>query len=130
MSVEISYLIASLALFVVMVACQALFSIKEHGLVPLAGSRDGISDQKILTQRAKRANQNMIESLILFAPLVLIAAHLGISNSMTILGAKLFFFGRLLYAPIYWFGVPWLRTVVWGAALLGVLLILFQVLPL
>ncbi len=130
MSAEICYLIASLTLFVVMVICQALFSVKEHGLVPLAGARDGIDDQKILTQRAKRANQNMIESLILFAPVVLIAAHLGVSNSMTILGAKMFFFGRLLYAPIYWFGVPWLRTVVWGVALAGILLILFQALPL
>ncbi len=130
MGVELSYLVWSLVLFLAMVVVQALISVSEHGLVPLAGARDDIKDQKILTQRAKRANQNMIESLLMFAPLVLIAAHLGLFNETTALGAMLFFWGRLIYVPLYWFGVPWLRTVAWGVSSLGIVLVLLQVLPL
>ena len=130
MATEISYLIWSLALFLVMVVVQALISVSEHGLVPLAGSRDDIKDHKVLTGRAKRANQNMIESLILFVPLVLVAAHLGKFNDMTALGAALFFWGRLAYAPIYWLGLSWVRTLAWAVSLLGIVLILLQVLPL
>ena len=37
----------------------------------------------------------MLESLVLFAILVLTAKAAGISNAMTLLGAQLFFWGRV-----------------------------------
>lgn len=129
MPTELSYLVASIILYAVMIVIQAVFSNLEHGLGSLAGARDGIVDNNAKTLRAKRATANMVEALLLFVPLVLVAAHLGRFNDMTALGAMLFFFGRLAYAPLYWMGVPWLRTVAWFAAMVGTVLILLQVLP-
>ena len=126
----VSYLVLSVALFIVMVVVQVLLGVKVHGLVPLAGARDGLSDQNVMSLRAKRANQNMIEALVMFAPLVLVAAHLGLLNEKTTLGAMLFFWGRVVYAPLYWLGVPWLRTLAWGVSVVGIIIILLQVLPL
>lgn len=129
MPIELNYLIASILLYGVMILAQALFSNLEHGLKDLAGARDGIRDENVKTQRAKRANANMVEALILFVPIVLVVAHLGRFNETTALGAILFFLGRLIYAPLYWFGVPWLRTVAWTLALVGTLMVLSQALP-
>jgi len=47
---------------------------------------------------------------------------------MTALGAQLFFWARLAYAPIYVAGPPWLRTGVWGVSIIGLVLIFLRLL--
>ena len=64
--------------------------------------------------------------LVLFAALVLVAQVAGKTNATTALGAQLFFWGRVFYAPVYWIGVPWLRTGVWAVSLVGLVMILAQ----
>ena len=76
--------------------------------------------------RATRAHRNMLESLILFAVLVLVAHSAGIRNEMTLLGAQLFFWGRFAHAAIYLAGIPWLRTAAWGVSVAGLVLIFAQ----
>ncbi len=129
MPLELSYLGASVALYFVMIAVQGVASNLEHGTGTLLGPRDHVQDRNLLTGRAKRASQNMVEALLLFAPLVLLAHAAGRLNAMTELGAGLFLGARLLYAPLYWFGVPLLRSVAWTAGLVGTGLVFLQVLP-
>jgi uncharacterized MAPEG superfamily protein len=62
----------------------------------------------------------------LFATLVLVAHVAGKANAMTALGAAVFFYGRLAYAVIYWFGIPWVRSVVFFITMAGLVLILLQ----
>ena len=76
MAIELKYLIASALLFFVMVGAQALMGIVYQGIVPLVGSRDSLKDDTTLIKRAKRANQNMIEGMVLFTPLVLSLIHI------------------------------------------------------
>jgi uncharacterized MAPEG superfamily protein len=76
--------------------------------------------------RAQRAHRNMLENLVLFAALVLIAVLAGKTNSTTLLGAQLFFWARLVYAVVYIAGIPWLRTAVWTVSVIGLLLIFSQ----
>ena len=78
--------------------------------------------------RARRAHANLVENLVVFAALVLVAQVAGKTNAMTALGAQLFFWGRVVYALVYLVGVPWLRTLVWGVSFAGLLLILSQLL--
>jgi uncharacterized MAPEG superfamily protein len=70
----------------------------------------------------------MLESVGLFAALVLVAHVSGRANVMTALGAEVFFYGRLAYAFIYWFGLPWIRSLVFGVSMVGLTLILLQLL--
>jgi uncharacterized MAPEG superfamily protein len=70
----------------------------------------------------------MLESLVLFAALVLVAVAAQRTNSTTAIGAQLFFWARLAYAAIYLAGIPWLRTAVWGVSVVGLLMIFAQVL--
>ena len=93
MPVELKYLVASALLFILMIGAQALMGIVYQGIVPLVGSRDSLKDDTVLIGRAKRANQNMIEAMVLFAPLVLVAAQTNNLNATTALGAALFFWG-------------------------------------
>ena len=70
----------------------------------------------------------MLENLVLFAALALIAVVTNKTNSTTLLGAQLFFLARLAYALVYIAGIPWLRTAVWTVSVIGLLLIFVQLL--
>ena len=65
----------------------------------------------------------MIENMVLFAALVLIAAVAGKANATTAMGAMIFFWARLAYAVIYLIGVPWLRTLAWFVSVIGMAMI-------
>ena len=124
-----SYLLLSVALFFVMVLFQALTGIKQFGLGPLAGARDNLAEPGVMQSRAKRACANMLENMIIFVPLALIAIHSG-TDGRALTGAALFFFARLAYAPLYWLGVPWLRPLAWGASIVGLIMMFIALLPL
>ena len=63
---------------------------------------------------------------MIFAALVLVAVVTNKTNSTTLLGAQLFFWARLAYALVYIAGIPWLRTLVGLASVVGLILILVQ----
>ena len=96
------------------------------GLPLLAGNREALAPCTGWAGRAARAHHNMLESLVLFAALVLIAALTGKTNATTLLGAQLFFWARLVYAVVYLAGIPWARTVVWFVSVIGLALIFLQ----
>jgi uncharacterized MAPEG superfamily protein len=129
MPIDASLLSLSILVFIAMVLVQAVFSNLEHPPKTMLGARDSLKDESLFTARAKRANQNMIEALLMHVPLVLLVLLLDRGNDMTALGGWLFVAGRALYAPLYWFGVPVLRTLAWAVAAAGTVIILFQVLP-
>ncbi len=98
------------------------------GLPTLAGNRDDMPAIGGWAGRARRAHANMLESLVLFVALVLIAQALNKgADSMVVLGAQLFFWGRLAYAIIYVIGIPWVRTLVWAVSVVGLAMIFLAV---
>ena len=96
---------------------------QQVGLTTLAGNREGLPEITGWAGRARRAHLNMIENMVLFAALVLIAAVAGKANATTAMGALIFFWARLAYAVIYLIGVPWLRTVAWFVSVIGMAMI-------
>jgi uncharacterized MAPEG superfamily protein len=120
MPIELTYLAASALLMFAHILVQAVSSIQSHSLSFLIGPRDGITDKTAFAERCRRANANLIEGLVMFAPLVLIVAHLNLYSSLTTLGAALFFWGRVVFAITYWLGVPWVRTLAWAASIIGI----------
>ena len=97
------------------------------GLPMLAGNREGLAPCTGWAGRASRAHHNMLEGLVLFAALVLVAVAAGKTNATTLLGAQLFFWARVAYAAVYLAGIPWLRTGVWFVSVIGLALIFLQV---
>lgn len=92
------------------------------------GARDEAREGSVFTGRARRTVQNQIEAMAAFAPLVLVAHLLGVSDNLTVWGAGLFLGARVLFVPLYLLGVPVLRTLVWGAGFAGTGMIAYAVL--
>jgi uncharacterized MAPEG superfamily protein len=126
MSPDLKYLLFSVVLAFVQVLIAAMTAQGQVGLPTLAGNRDELPTLTGLAGRARRAHFNMVENLVLFAALVLIAAVAGKANAMTALGAAIFFWGRLAHAIIYLIGIPWLRTLAWFVSVIGMIMIAVQ----
>jgi uncharacterized MAPEG superfamily protein len=126
MSVDLKLLIWSVALTVVQMVVAVIGAQGKVGLPPLIGNRDDLPQMTGFAGRAQRAHRNMLESLVLFAVLVLVAQIAGKANATTALGAQLFFWGRVAYAVVYWIGIPWVRTLVWAVSLIGLIMIFVQ----
>jgi uncharacterized MAPEG superfamily protein len=128
MTVELTMLVYSAALLLVLIVVQATSGVLAQGLPAMAGSRDDLPPPKSFQSRTKRLVDNHREGLTLFAPLILAAAVAHVSNGWTVLGAQLFFYARVAHAILYLLGVPWVRPLAWGVGIVGTVMVLTAVL--
>lgn len=126
MAIELQFLIWSVVLLLAQLLIAILLAMAQVGLPTLAGNREDMPVLTGMAGRARRAHANMIESLLPFGLIVLTAVAAGKLNAMTALGVQLFFWGRLGFAAIYLVGLPWVRTLAWGVAAAGMVLVLLQ----
>ena len=126
MKPELMLLVWAVLLAFVQVLVAVSGATLQVGLPTLAGNREGLAPFTGWAGRATRAHRNMLESLVLFAALVLVAVAAGKTNSTTLVGAQIFVWARLAYAVIYVAGIPWLRTAVWLVSVIGLAMIFFQ----
>ena len=126
MTTELTRLVWASGLTVAQAMLAATGGNLQQGTPTMAGNRE---DQPRFTGwvgRAYRAHRNMLENIVLFAILVLVAQATGRSNDQTRLGAELFFWARLAYVPCYVLGLPWIRSAVWAVSLTGLGMIFLQ----
>lgn len=128
MTTELTMLVWSAALLLVLILIQATAGISAQGLMPMAGPRDGLPQPTGFQARTLRVVDNHREGLTLFAPLIIVAALAHVSTSWTVLGAELFFWGRLAHAVLYLAGVPMVRPLAWGVGLAGTIMVLIALL--
>jgi uncharacterized MAPEG superfamily protein len=74
--------------------------------------------------RLERALRNFMETFPLFAAAVLVASAADRHSWMTVWGARLYFWGRLAYVPLYAAGVPLVRSMTWNVATVGIIFVL------
>jgi uncharacterized MAPEG superfamily protein len=90
-----------------------------------AGPRDEILPPLSgIAGRLNRALRNYLETFPLFAAAVLVAATANIHNGLTLWGAWLYLLARIVYLPLYAFGVRYVRSLAWNVAVLGIFLVL------
>ncbi len=126
LSVDLQLLVWTVALCAVQMVITVAGATLQVGLPTLAGNREPLPQLIGWAGRATRAHLNMLESLALFAALVLVAHVAGRANEMTALGAQLFFWARLAYTVVYLIGIPWVRTGVWAVSVAGLIIIFAQ----
>lgn len=131
LSLELSMLVYSTALLLVLVVIQATSGVRAQGLMVMAGARDNLPPAKTFQARMLRVVDNHRENLTIFAPLVLVSAlqfgH-GSGNASVALGAQLFFWSRLAHAVVYMAGLPLIRPLFWTISLIGTAIVLLAVL--
>lgn len=126
MSIELKMLLFTVGLFFVQLVAQVVAEIMQHGLSYAVSARDDWKAPTGVVARIERSYFNLLETLPVFAALVLIVLYTGNANANTALGAQLFFWGRVLYFPLYVAGIPWVRTLIWTVSLVGLLLIFWE----
>ena len=125
MTTELCLLVWSVVLGLVQIALAASGSVAQRGLGWALSARDG--EARALTgiaARLGRASHNFLETFPLFAAAVLVAFALQRHDGMTVLGAQLYFWARLVYLPVYTAGIPYLRTLIWAVSIVGIVLVL------
>ncbi len=124
-SVEIQMLWLSIVLGLAQLLLATLFSVGARGLPWGLSMRDDAPPPvSKMGGRAERAFKNFLETFVFFLAAVVVASSMGKLNAWTALGAQIYFWSRLAYAPAYILGIPVVRTLLWGASLAGIVLIL------
>jgi uncharacterized MAPEG superfamily protein len=66
-------------------------------------------------ERARHAHANAVENLVVFAPLVIVAAMIGVSSPATVIASKIYLGARLVHYIVYAAGIPVIRTLAFVA---------------
>jgi uncharacterized MAPEG superfamily protein len=129
MPIEFTWLGLTLLLALVQLFAAAHVRTRDYGIAWNMGARDeAMPPPSPLAGRLLRAQANLMETLPLFAAALLAAAYAAHLGPLTRIGSALYFFGRLIYLPLYATGVPKLRSLVWGVAMLGLVLVIWALL--
>lgn len=94
----------------------------------LAGTSPTGESQSSWANRAIKAHHNAIENLAIFAPIVLTAHALSISNGATRAAVVVYFFARLVHFVVYSAGIPAARTLAFTAGWLAQVAIIASIL--
>ncbi|MBC2668392.1 MAPEG family protein [Novosphingobium piscinae] len=113
---------AGLLLVHIMVAGQAKTA--QYGSAWNVGARDeALPPPDPVVGRLIRAQANFLETLPV-AIIGLLLVHLtGRHSPMTALGGWIWLGARTVYLPLYWAGIPLVRTVVYLASLVGLAMV-------
>jgi uncharacterized MAPEG superfamily protein len=126
---EIRILAWTLVLAIVQIFAASISRTRDYGVEWNMGARDvAVPPPSPVAGRLARAQQNLFETLPLFAAAVLAAAVTNQLGPQTLLGAHLYFWGRLLYLPVYALGIKVVRSIIWGVSFAGLVLILIELL--
>ena len=129
MPIELLILGWGAVLAVVHILAAIQLKTKQYGRAWNMSARDG--DQPELNPvaaRVERARDNYLETL----PVAIVAlagtvlAHR--TGTLTAVGGWLWLAMRVVYLPLYWTGVPKVRTLVWLASMAGLALALWPLL--
>ena len=111
MTSELTMLALSVVLGLVQIVLSAQSKNFQLGYWWAAGPRDKPRPPLTgIAGRLERALSNFLETFPLFAASVLVAHAAGQHDWMTVWGAQLYFWGRVVYLPLYAFGVPLVRS--------------------
>ncbi|WP_213958359.1 MULTISPECIES: MAPEG family protein [unclassified Variovorax] len=98
------------------------------GTMLALGNREKMPEATPLAGRALRTAQNTLENFVLFAAVALVAHAAGVDGPKVAAGAQIFFWARVLYVPVYYAGITYLRTGLWVVSIVGLAMMLSAIL--
>lgn len=125
MTHDLTLLLWSAVLGVVQLGAAALAKRQQEPPGWQAGARDEPPPQYTgLAGRLSRVQSNFMETFPFLVAAVLACHAAGRESTVSAWGTDLYFWGRIVYVPLYAFGVPYLRTLVWIISLAGLCAVL------
>jgi uncharacterized MAPEG superfamily protein len=129
MTIELRMLALSVLLGFIHIFLSGQATTHQYGLDWNMGARDQeMPPLSPLAGRLRRAQNNFFETFPLFAVAVLIAVFAGKRGALTDWGVQLYFWARVVYLPLYAFGIRMIRSIVWLVATIGIFLVLVALL--
>jgi uncharacterized MAPEG superfamily protein len=112
-----------LAIFHILIAVR--FKTRQYGTKWNMGARDeALPPPQPVVGRLARAQANFFETFPVAVAAILIVTVAALEDRWTALGAMLWLGARILYLPLYAFGVPVARTLAFLVSLVGIAMIL------
>jgi uncharacterized MAPEG superfamily protein len=124
MGYELQILACAAAWGLVQIGIAAAMSVSQRGFDWAAGPRDTTVPLTGLAARVNRASANFLETFPFFVAAVLLIAVTQRSNATSEMGAEIYLWARIIYLPVYALGTRHVRTVVWAASLVGLIMVL------
>ena len=130
MIVELKLLIASIVLGLVHLIASSHLISWQRGYRWTASSREeDVPPLHGVANRVDQATTNFLETFLFFAALVLLARVTNHHSLLTVVGAQLYFWGRVGYLLAAVAGYGLLRSVLcWNTAITGIVLLLIAIL--
>ena len=124
MSVELSMLAVASVFGLLQLLIAARTGNSQRGVRWNVGARDEAPPPVgKVAGRLERAARNFMETFPFFAVAIILCALVARHNWATVWGAQAYVAARIIYLPLYAFGVPVLRTLIWLAATLSIVLL-------
>jgi uncharacterized MAPEG superfamily protein len=98
---------------------------KQYGIEWNMGARDeAMPAVSPVVGRLERARDNFLETLPIATIALFGVVVAGKANETTAIAGWIWFAARAVYLPLYWMGVPKVRTFVWAIGLAAILTVL------
>ncbi len=125
MTDELSALAWGCVLALVHIFAAVRVKTRQYGTKWNMGARDEeLPPPQPIVGRLARAQANFFETFPIFAAAALIVAVAGLGDRWTAVGAWLWLGARIVYLPLYAFGVPMVRTLAFLVSVVGIALVL------
>lgn len=129
MPVEITILAWAMVLLLVHIFAAAHVKTKQYGPKWNMGARDeSLPPMNALAGRLSRAEANFKETLPIAIVALIGVVVAGKTSEWTAMGGWIWLGARIVYLPLYGAGVPVVRTIVFLASLVGILITLWPLL--
>jgi len=124
MSIELTLLAASIVVGIVHIVIVSHLQSWRRGYHWTASSREQSGAPLTgVAGRVERALKNYGETFPFFVAAILIITATGTHNWLTVGGANLYFWGRLVYAFLYAADFPLARSITWNIPTIGIVMI-------
>jgi uncharacterized MAPEG superfamily protein len=124
MAFELQMVAAAVLIGIIHLLWAAAAAQPQRGLKWNAGPRDEPVVLTGVAGRLERAFANFRETFPFFVALVAVDYLGGRLGALTAYGAGLYVVARAVYIPLYALGVPFVRSLVWLASMVGILMLL------
>lgn len=127
MPLDLWAVFATLILGMVHIGLSSILSLAQLGPSYILSPRDEQRDPTGIAGRIARAYRNFLENFAQFLAAIFIVHMSATNGDYSVVGAWMFFAGRLMYIPAYAIGPSGLRPACWMFSHFGTLIILADI---
>ncbi len=125
MAVELIILGCAAILLLVHIMAAIRVKTQQYGVEWNTGARDeSLPPLNPIAGRLERARDNFQETLPIAIIALLGVVIAGKTSAVTATAGWVWLGARVVYLPLYWSGVPKIRTMVWGVSLIALIVLL------